>query len=307
MFESVKGASRPSHNFLVSGWTAQCKDPTQVSTCKSSLAGGDNDGGSSPEKVVSDCDDVEPPCTTPDYAWTDLTYLLHKRNISWRYYHGATTPEIWNPLVDFQTVHQNGQLANVQDVSQFYNAAKAGTLPAVSWIAPNPGSGDHPTSLVSAGQSYVTGVINAVMQSPNWTSSAIFLAWDDWGGFYDHVVPPQPDAAGYGFRVPALVISPYAKVGYIDHQTLSFDAYLKFIEDVFLSGERIDPATDGRPDPRPTVREKVNILGDISQDFDFTQAPRPPLILSAPAVARTRDVTNPWLTPSGPDGERDDE
>ena len=100
---------------------------------------------------------------------------LHKRNISWRYYHGATTPEIWNPLVDFQTVHQNGQLANVQDVSQFYNAAKAGTLPAVSWIAPNPGSGDHPTSLVSAGQSYVTGVVNAAMQSPNWTSSAIFL------------------------------------------------------------------------------------------------------------------------------------
>jgi phospholipase C len=79
--------------------------------------------------------------------------------------------------------------------------------------------------------------------------------------------------------VPGLVISPYAKTGYIDHQTLSFDAYVKFIEDLFLGGERLDPATDGRPDPRPTVREAAPILGDLRQDFDFIQPPRPPLIL----------------------------
>jgi phospholipase C len=79
--------------------------------------------------------------------------------------------------------------------------------------------------------------------------------------------------------VPGLVISPYAKKGYIDHQTLSFDAYLKFIEDDFLGGQRIDPSTDGRPDPRPTVRENVSILGDLTLDFDFTQTPLPPLVL----------------------------
>ena len=105
------------------------------------------------------------------------------------------------------------------------------------------------------------------------------MAWDDWGGFYDHVVPPVVDNAGYGLRVPGLVISPYAKKGFIDKQTLSFDAYLKFIEDDFLGGQRIDPATDGRPDPRPDVRENAPQLGDLIDDFDFTQAPLQPLIL----------------------------
>jgi phospholipase C len=105
----------------------------------------------------------------------------------------------------------------------------------------------------------------------------------DWGGFYDHVVPPTVDALGYGLRVPALVISPYARRGYIDHQTLSFDAYLRFIEDDFLGMQRLDPRTDGRPDPRPDVRENAPQLGDLERDFDFGQRPRPPLILQPPA------------------------
>jgi len=123
-------------------------------------------------------------------------------------------------------------------------------------------------------------LINAIMQSPNWNSTAIFLAWDDWGGFYDHVVPPTVDENGYGLRVPGIVISPYAKKGYIDHQTLSFDAYDKFIEDDFLNSQRIDPKTDGRPDPRPDVRENASQLGNLLNDFDFNQSPRPAMILS---------------------------
>jgi phospholipase C len=83
------------------------------------------------------------------------------------------------------------------------------------------------------------------------------------------------DGAGYGFRVPGLVISPYARRGYVDHQTLSFDAYVRFIEDDFLGGQRLDPATDGRPDPRPDVREDAPELGDLARDFDFHQRPRP--------------------------------
>jgi len=126
------------------------------------------------------------------------------------------------------------------------------------------------------------------MESPDWNSTAIFLTWDDWGGFYDHVVPPVADINGYGLRVPGLVISPYAKKGYIDHQTLTFDAYLKFIEDVFLNGERIDPATDQRPDRRPTVRENVALLGDLRTDFDFTQKPRQGVILPLYPLNRTR-------------------
>src|SRR5207244_8929018 len=121
------------------------------------------------------------------------------------------TPGIWNPLPYFDTVKTDRQLGNIQQLAHFYAAARAGRLPAVSWIVPNGADSEHPPALVSAGQSYVTGLIDAIMKSPDWDSTAIFLAWDDWGGFYDHVVPPRVDENGYGLRVPALVISPYAR------------------------------------------------------------------------------------------------
>jgi phospholipase C len=166
----------------------------------------------------------------------------------------------------------------------------------VSWIDPNGEVSEHPPALISAGQTYVTGLINAIMRSPEWDSTAIFLAWDDWGGFYDHVRPPHVDENGYGLRVPALVISPYARHGYIDHQTLSFDAYLKFIEDDFLGGQRIDPQTDGRPDPRPDVREDAPQLGDIALDFNFSQPPRAPVLLP---LHPTTDLIEPPPVRSG--------
>src|SRR5207244_888051 len=138
---------------------------------------------------------------------------------------------------------------------------------------------EHPPNSVADGQAWVTRLIDAVMSGPDWQSSAIFVTWDDWGGFYDHVIPPRVDENGYGLRVPGLVVSPFARQGFVDHQVLSFDAYLKFIEDDFLSGQRLDPKTDGRPDPRPDVRERAKILGDLRKDFDFSQAPRRPLLL----------------------------
>jgi phospholipase C len=191
----------------------------------------------------------------------------------------ARTPGIWNPLPYFDTVRQDGQLSNIQSLTDFFAAAKAGRLPAVSWVMPSGRVSEHPPNLVTEGQSYVTGVINAIMRSPDWGSTAIFLTWDDWGGFYDHVRPPRVDRNGYGIRIPALVISPYARRGFIDHQTLSFDAYTKFIEDDFLGGLRLDPSTDGRPDPRPDVREDLPQLGDLTADFDFSQTPLAPVVL----------------------------
>ncbi len=170
-----------------------------------------------------------------------------------------------------------------------------GRLPAVSWLTPAQTMSEHPPGLVTAGQTYVTRAIDTIMRSPDWKSTAIFLAWDDWGGFYDNVKPPVVDREGYGLRVPALVISPYAKTGYIDHQVLSFDAYLRFIEDDFLHGARLNPRTDGRPDSRPDVRENAKILGNLASDFDFHQSPRragdPPAapavqLRSSPAAAR---------------------
>src|SRR4029077_14360094 len=128
---------------------------------------------------------------------------------------------------------------------------------------------EHPPARVSVGQRYVTSLINAVMQGPEWRSTAIFLSWDDWGGFSDHVVPPAVDANGYGLRVPGLVISPWARRGHLDHQVLSFDAYLKSIENTFLGVQRLDPTTDGRPDPRPDVRETAPQLGNLLRDFHF--------------------------------------
>ena len=237
------------------------------------------------------------------YSWTDLTYLLHKDNVSWAYYvqqgvqpdcddnpdetaagcapvaQGAQTPSIWNPLPSFTDVKTDGQLGNIQNLANFYPAASHGTLPAVSWIAPAQPDSDHPPANLATGQAYVTNLINTIMRGPDWDSTAIFLAWDDWGGFYDNVVPPDVDAYGYGLRVPSLVISPYARSGFVDHQVLSFDAYNKFIEDDFLGGARLDPATDGRPDPRPDVREDATILGNLYADFDFNQPPRPPVLL----------------------------
>jgi phospholipase C len=186
-------------------------------------------------------------------------------------------------------VRENWQLDNITPLRNFFRDARKGRLPAVSWIAPAGKVSEHAPSLVSAGQAYVTTLVNTIMRSPNWKSTAIFLFWDEWGGFYDHVVPPKVDLSSYGLRVPGIVISPYAKRGLVDHQTLSFDAYLKFIEDDFLGSERLNPLTDGRPDPRPSVRENAPLLGDLVQDFDFSQKPRPPLILDPyPSFRKTR-------------------
>jgi phospholipase C len=300
MFEPIASWSLPAHLFAVSGWSAKCTVNGDPMSC-----------------VPAPDRPAEPPDfkgnlrhKTPDYAWTDLTYLLHEHGVSWRYYvtkgtepdcrddaviacdaiaQDSTTPGIWNPLPWFDTVREDSQLANVTSLSNFFKAARRGTLPAVSWIAPSGKVSEHPPSLITAGQAYVTSLVNAIMRSRYWSSTAIFLVWDDWGGFYDHVVPPSIDSTAYGLRVPALVISPYARRGYIDHQVLSFDAYLKFIEDDFLGGARLDPRTDSRPDPRPYVREDIPILGDLADDFDFWQQPRPPLLLDPhPGLRRRR-------------------
>jgi phospholipase C len=306
MFEPNASWSLPEHLFQVSEWSARCTEQDHPSSCMNAL----QLPGTPPDFGINPGVTGRP---NPIYAWTDLTYLLHKNKVSWGYYvvagnepdceddaaltcapvqQNSKTPGIWNPLPYFDTVKADHQLGNIGSVKKFYAAAKKGKLPAVSWVVPSAAVSEHPPAPVSAGQSYVTSLVNAVMRGPNWSSTAIFLSWDDWGGFYDHVAPPRVDVNGYGLRVPAIVISPYARQGSVDHQTLSFDAYDKFIEDVFLHGQRLDPATDGRPDPRPDVREDVAILGDLSADFDFTQPPRPPVLLPVhPATTLTGTPT----------------
>jgi phospholipase C len=297
MFESVSSWSWPEHLFLVSGWSASCTNWSESLSCFSTPEG--------PPRAEPANGEPNPYIgpNAISLPWTDITYLLHEHSVSWSYYvfegnepdcendeamtcapvtQGPKTLGVWNPLVDFTDVKEDGQLGNVQSLTSFDTAVHQRNgcgLPNVSWIAPNEKVSEHPPALISTGQAYVTTLINAIMRSPCWNSVAIFLSWDDWGGFYDHVVPPNVDQNGYGPRVPGLVISPYAKAGYIDHQQLSHDAYLKFIEDDFLSGARLDPRTDGRPDSRPDVREDAPGLGSLTADFNFTQPPRAPLIL----------------------------
>jgi phospholipase C len=296
MFAPVASWSLPAHLYEVSAWSAYCPVPRNAMACVNDpvSSGLPKDFGTAAGRRLR----AHQP--GPFYNWTDLTYLLHRHHVSWRYYvmkgrepdcavdtvvtcafvnQAAGTPGIWNPLPHFATVHHDHQLGNIRGLGSFFKAVRRGKLPAVSWVVPNDHVSEHPPSLITAGQAYVTRLINAIMRSPDWSSTAIFLSWDDWGGFYDHVVPPRVDVNGYGLRVPGLVISPYARRGYVDHHTLSGDAYLKFIEDDFLGGRRIDPRTDGRPDRRPDIREDVVGLGDLRNDFDFHQRPRPPMIL----------------------------
>jgi phospholipase C len=296
MFESEASWSLTEHLAMVSAWSAACnrKEPENPLACSSSLS------PANPSKFWAS--PLEPGRTS--YPWTDLTYLMDKAGVSWRYYihegsepdcqddeasscskvfQNAKTPGIWNPLDDFTDVKQDEQTGNIQPLPSFYEAAHKEAqcgLPNVSWVVPDLKVSEHPPELLSAGTAYVTTLVNTIMRSPCWGSTAILLSWDDWGGYYDHVDPPNVDSNGYGLRVPGLVISPYARAGFIDHQQLSHDAYLKFIEDDFLSGQRLDPKTDGRPDSRPSVREEAPGLGDLAADFNFEQTPRPPVLLT---------------------------
>ena len=290
LYEPIASWSLPAHLWLVSEWSALCIRPADPMSCRTAIGEPQNppDYGRAPH-------------VAPNYAWTDLTYLLYRHRVSWGYYvkkgsepdceNAATTcpfngiaprtPGIWNPLPYFATVHEDHQLGNIQDTSAFFRAAKRGTLPAVSWVIPSGKVSEHAPSLISDGQSYVTSLINAVASSRDWRGTAIFLAWDDWGGYYDHVAPPKLNGLYLGFRVPGIVISPYARRHHVDHHQLTFDAYAKFIEDDFLGGQRLDPRTDGRPDSRPFVRDATPGIGDLTGDFNFNRRPRPPLVLSA--------------------------
>ncbi len=311
MFEAVDSSSIAAHLYMVSGWSAYCAN-TAPSSCTNQITGPD------PFKAFDRAvgSEILTGKTSINLAWTDLTWLLYHQQVSWAYYiqkgnqpdcaNGAnevcprisqsyTTPGIWNPLPLFTDVHQDNQLGNIKPLDSFLSSAKDGTLPAVSWITPSGANSEHPPASVHQGQAYVTALINAVMEGPDWQSTAIFLGWDDWGGFYDNVAPPNIDKNGFGIRVPFMVISPYAKHHYIDHQTLSSDAILKFIEDDFLGGARLNPKTDGRPDPRPDVRENMTKLGNLVNDFNFAQRPRPPLLLETNPPTDSPSIPAPFV------------
>jgi phospholipase C len=133
-----------------------------------------------------------------------------------------------------------------------------GHLPAVSWVIPSGQESDHPEINDGSGPSWVASVVNAIGNSSYWSDTAIFISWDDWGGWYDHVAPTIYNSYEYGFRVPLIVVSPYAKAAYISHVTHDFGSILKFIETNF--NLRSLGYADARAD-------------DLSDCFNFSQTP----------------------------------
>jgi phospholipase C len=187
----------------------------------------------------------------PPHGYRNLTTIfdrLEAKGISWKFYVQNYEPRltfrtlsqfpgnrasqvIWVPLLNVPRYVDNPRLAShIVDLDQYYTDLQRGTLPAVSYIAPS-GPSEHPPSNLGSGQAFVRTLINALIESSAWKHSAFLLAYDDWGGWYDHVRPPRVDKYGYGFRVPAILVSPYARRGYIDHTRLDFTSILAFIED----------------------------------------------------------------------------
>jgi len=302
LFEGVRSYSLPAHLDLTSEWVARCANPAEVATC------------------VTQPSAVLPSGTKVLYPWVNLFQLMDLHQVSWKYYLGSGAepdceddemtcePAIqgngvlsyWNPVPGFAWVEAQGAsylAAHNPPLDQFLLDVKNSTLPQVAWLVPADNYSEHPPNGVTIGMEYVTSVINAVMQSPYWNNTAIFVDWDDWGGFYDHVVPPIVDRngtatpiQGFGLRVPGLTISAWARAGTIDHQVLSFDSYATFIENMMMGGTRLDPTAMGEPDSRPTIRDEVKTgtypdgsiarIGHLIDEFDFKQAPLPPLVLS---------------------------
>jgi phospholipase C len=309
-FEQVENHSYGSHLAMVSEWSATCTSPTDPMSCTSSAALPFPKWKSWPESSA----------TLP---WTDLTYLLYTRGVTWGYYNadgtrpvcstgtsctwtGATsaTLPIWNPLPWFTDVAQDGQLSNITDLDAFYSALSSDALPQVSWVLPNATQSGHPATSSNPGsEAWVASLLDAIESSAEWNSTAVFLGWDDFGGEYDHVPPTELDAIGLGIRAPEIIISPYARHGFVDSQMLSLDSVNKFIEDDFMNGQRLDPASDGRPDSRPDVRENSPQLGNIKADFNFIRSPSPPMfvpLLAMPATAipgGTATVTGRYYNP----------
>ena len=200
---------------------------------------------------------------------------LDSRGITWKYYSGAVAnlsrPSAGNPLPAFASFQTNAsRLQNLAPNNAFTSDIRNGTLANVTWVLPMASQDEEPSHNITAGEHYVVSTINTIMQSKYWNSTAIFITWDDWGGWYDHVAPPQVDSLGLGFRVPCLVISPYAKQGYVDHTQGDFTSILKFIETTYSL-----PPLTGRDAAASSMLEA----------FNFSQAPRAPLVLPGPYVA----------------------
>jgi len=191
--------------------------------------------------------------------------LLLRARIPWAYYSATNMQNgyLWSAYDAVRHIRQDTQLwqSHIFPVDGLVQDVRDGRLPPVSWVTPRFELSEHPEYSFCWGQNWTTRVVNSIMAGPMWRDTAIFITWDDYGGFYDHVPPPQVDRFGFGIRVPLLLISPYAKAGYVDHSLGEFSSVLRFIEDNWGLSQL-------------THRDRG--AGNLSEAFDFSQAPRKP-------------------------------
>jgi len=207
--------------------------------------------------------------------------LLRRADIPWAYYAADANQlgYMWSAYSAIDRYRNNEELWNryMRPVDDVVRDVEADRLPPVTWVTPRFALSDHPDYNFCAGENWTTSVINAVMQSPMWRDTAIFLTWDDYGGFYDHVPPRELDDIGLGIRVPLLVISPYAKEGFVYHEESEFSSVLRFIEDNWDLSQL-------------TARDRQTT--NLSDAFSFDAPPREP----DPRPLRT-DCEGPIWTP----------
>lgn len=277
MFQTNQGPSYPAHLYIVSGTATEPQirnyrvedNPFQAVTRKWRAGG----CASAPDVLVSTID-VHTGSAGPDvYPCFDrpvLSDFLDRQHVSWRYYQQQSQNGLWHALNSIRHVRFGPDFANVISPPQtILSDVAAGRLAGVSWVMPDNVHSDHASNRSAAGPSWVAAVVNAIGRSKYWNSTAIFITWDDWGGWYDHVKPPIDNAYELGFRVPLIVVSPYAKRGYVSKNRHEFGSILAFAEVTFGIPKGALNSTDVRAD-------------DLRDTFNFAQSPRTFVPIKAP-------------------------
>jgi phospholipase C len=262
-FASAWGPSFPNHLYTIAAQSGGARDNPRRTGFFSNTFGCDAPARQKVEVYDSE-GNVEkvPPC----FDFLTEGDLLKKAGIPWAYY--AATPRqrgyIWSAYaaIDRYREHPEVWARHIRPVDRVFRDIRDAALPPVTWITPRFELSEHPEFSFCHGENWSTKVIDAIMRSPMWRDTAIFLTWDDYGGFYDHVPPPDVDRMGFGFRVPMLLLSPYATRGEVSHERGEFSSVLRFIED------------NWRLDRYLTHRDRG--ATPLLSAFDFSQAPRPP-------------------------------
>jgi phospholipase C len=291
MFQTNQGPSFPAHQFIISGTSEPQTGSNQfVENNPQGIpnAGSDTGCTSPATEYVNQIDPTGIETTIyPCFEHQTLTDLLEAANLSWRYY-TPTAGSIWtgpnairhlcgpNATPPNATAcigsewTQNVVLEPPGQTAQVLTDISNGQLATVSWVIPQGMESDHPSSNDGSGPSWVASVVNAIGGSPYWSNTAIIIAWDDWGGWYDHVAPPILNSYEYGFRVPMIVVSPYAKPAYISKVTHDFGSILKFIEETYNL---------------PSLGFADVPADDLADCFNFSQTPITFQTITAPLKA----------------------